>query len=196
MSFLRDLAGRWPYFVIAGVVLAFDQITKVLAHSHLRGSAAVEVIPGFFNLAYSRNRGGLFGYFSDLTDPWRTVLLTLLPLVAVGLITLFIARSEQTHRATRIGLGLILGGAVGNLIDRVARGEVIDFLDVYASSEGLAGWLIKTFGTAHWPTFNIADSAIDVGAGLLILDLFRPEPGAETELPESSAPAANTPDAS
>ena len=95
MSFLRELAGRWPYFVISGVILAFDQITKVLAHSHLRAAASVEVIPGFFNLAYSRNRGGLFGYFSDLTDPWRTILLTLLPLVAIGLImvsaqTLFI----------------------------------------------------------------------------------------------------------
>ena len=196
MSFLRELAGRWPYFVISGVILAFDQITKVLAHSHLRAAASVEVIPGFFNLAYSRNRGGLFGYFSDLTDPWRTILLTLLPLVAIGLITLFIVRSEQTHRATRIGLGLILGGALGNLIDRVVRGEVIDFLDVYASSEGLANWLIKTFGTAHWPTFNIADSAIVVGAGLLILDLFRPEPGAETDSPESSTPAANSADAS
>lgn len=179
MSFLRALAGRWPYFLIAGTILVFDQISKVLADTHLRGASVVEVVPGFFNLAYSRNRGGLFGYFSDLTDPWRTILLTLLPLVAIGLITLFITRSEQTHRATRIGLGLILGGAVGNLIDRVFRGEVIDFLDVYASSEGLSNWLMKTFGTAHWPTFNIADSAIVVGAGLLILDLFRPEPGTE-----------------
>lgn len=188
MSFLRTLAGRWPYFVIAGVVLALDQATKVLAHAHLRGAAVVEVIPGFFNLAYSRNRGGLFGYFSTLTDPWRTILLTLLPLVAVGLITVFIVRSEQTHRATRVGLGLILGGAVGNLIDRVFRGEVIDFLDVYASSQGLADWLIKTFGTAHWPTFNIADSAIVVGAGLLILDMFRPELRSETTSPESASP--------
>lgn len=187
MSFLRALAGRWPYFVIAGVVLALDQATKAMAHAQLRGASLVEVIPGFFNLTYSRNRGGLFGYFSTLTDPWRTILLTLLPLVAIGLITMFIVRAEQTHRATRVGLGLILGGAVGNLIDRVFRGEVIDFLDVYASSQGLADWLIKTFGTAHWPTFNIADSAIVVGAGLLILDLFRSEPAPETTSPESTA---------
>jgi len=190
MSFLRALAGRWPYFVIAGAVLALDQATKAMAHAQLRGASVVEVIPGFFNLTYSRNRGGLFGYFSTLTDPWRTILLTLLPLVAIGLITLFIVRAEQTHRATRVGLGLILGGAVGNLIDRVFRGEVIDFLDVYASSQGLADWLIKTFGTAHWPTFNIADSAIVAGAGLLILDLFRSEPEAETTSPESPASVA------
>jgi len=190
MSFLRTLAIRWPYFVIAGVVLVLDQATKVLAHTHLRGASVVEILPGFFNLAYSRNRGGLFGYFSNLTDPWRTVLLTLLPLVAIGLISWFIVRSDQTHRATRIGLGLILGGAVGNLIDRVFRGEVIDFLDVYASPEGLAGWLIRTFGTAHWPTFNIADSAIVVGAGLLILDIFRAQPDAEQNSPESTAPVS------
>jgi signal peptidase II len=195
MSFLRALASRWPYFVIAGVVLFLDQVTKVLAHAHLRGVSVVEIVPGFFNLTYSRNRGGLFGYFSNLADPWRTVLLTLLPLVAIGLITLFIVRSDDTHRPTRIGLGLILGGAVGNLIDRLFRGEVVDFLDVYASSESLADWLVRTFGTAHWPTFNIADSAIVVGAGLLILDLFRPEPSAEQASPESTAGVPGRPDA-
>ena len=195
MRFHRALASRWPYFVTAGVVLALDQATKVLAHAHLRGASAVEIVPGFFNLAYSRNRGGLFGYFSDLTDPWRTVLLTLLPLLAIGLIALFIVRSDETQRATRVGLGLILGGAVGNLIDRLFRGEVIDFLDVYASSEGLADWLIRTFGTAHWPTFNIADSAIVVGAGLLIVDIFRPQPAAEQNSPESTAPVSCNRDA-
>jgi signal peptidase II len=196
MSLVKALTVRWPYFLIAAGVLALDQITKALAHQHLRGTAAVEIIPGLFNLAYSRNRGGLFGYFSDLTDPWRTVLLTLLPLVAIVLIGFFIVRSEHNHPATRVGLGLILGGAVGNLIDRVLRGEVIDFLDVYASSDRLASWLIERFGTAHWPTFNVADSAIVVGAGLLILDLFRSEPGVEKNPPESIATASGNHDAS
>ncbi len=195
MSFFQALAQRWPYFVIAGVVLLLDQITKMLAHAHLRGASAVEIIPGLFNLVYSRNRGGLFGYFANLTDPWRTILLTLLPLIAIGLITLFIVRSDEAHRPTRIGLGLILGGAVGNLIDRLVRGEVIDFLDVYASSERLAAWLVKTFGTAHWPTFNVADSAIVVGAGLLILDMFRPVRDAEPAPPESASPVPGNHDA-
>ena len=73
---------------------------------------------------------------------------------------------------------------------------MVDFLDVYASSEGLSAWLIETFGTAHWPTFNIADSAIVIGAGLLILDLFRPEPGTEKQPPQSVAPASGNHDAS
>jgi signal peptidase II len=70
---------------------------------------------------------------------------------------------------------MILGGATGNLIDRVLRGEVVDFLDVYVSRGAFADWLLDRFGTTHWPTFNIADSAIVCGAGLLLLDVIRPE---------------------
>jgi signal peptidase II len=195
MKLTSALAARWPYFVLAGGVLVVDQATKLLAEARLRASTPVEIIPGLFNLAYSRNRGGLFGYFSDLGNPWRTLLLTLLPLVAVGLITLFIARSDDANRATRVGLGLILGGAVGNLIDRLFRGEVIDFLDVYASHQGLADWLVRTFGTAHWPTFNIADSAIVVGAGLLILDILRPQHDAATSATEATPVVSDNRDA-
>jgi signal peptidase II len=195
MSFLRDLAGRWPYFAIAAAVLALDQLTKILAHAYLRDASPVAIVPGLFNLSYSRNPGGLFGYFGDLGDPWRTLLLTLLPLVAIGLITVFIARSDLAHRTTRFGLGLILGGAVGNLIDRLFRGEVVDFFDVYASSQGLADWLVDKFSTAHWPTFNVADSAIVVGACLLILDMFRTQPGEIAAASNGTAPAAENRDA-
>lgn len=169
---------RWPYFAMSLAILAVDQMTKVLAHEYLRGSPAVPIVPGLFNLSYSRNPGGLFGYFGNLADPWRSVLLTLLPIVAIGLIGMFLMRSVDPYRTTRLGLASILGGAVGNLVDRILRGEVVDFLDVYASSPSLADWLVRTFGTAHWPTFNIADSCIVVGAGLLILDMLRRDPPA------------------
>jgi signal peptidase II len=96
-------------------------------------------------------------------------------------------RSDGAHRLTRLGLGAILGGALGNLVDRVVRGEVVDFLDVYASTPSLADWLVRTFGTAHWPTFNVADSCIVVGAGLLILETFRPQPRT-AEAPSRAAP--------
>jgi signal peptidase II len=132
------------------------------------------VISGFFNLAYSRNRGGLFGYFSTLDDPWRFLLLLLFPIVAIVLIAVFLAKTDEPDRSTLFGLALILGGATGNLVDRVARGEVVDFLDVYASWQPLESWFLNIFGTAHWPTFNIADSAIVVGACLLVLDILRP----------------------
>jgi len=191
MSWRRALASRWPYFSVALIILVVDQTTKVLAHAYLRGSSAVPIVPGFFNLSYSRNRGGLFGYFGSLADPWRSVLLTVLPVVAIVLIAAFLVRSDVAHRTTRLGLASILGGAVGNLVDRVVRGEVVDFLDVYASMPRLADWLVRTFGTAHWPTFNVADSCIVIGAGLLILDMLRPEAqAAAVRGDDAASPAA------
>lgn len=174
MTLADGLRNRRPYFLVALAVFAVDQATKILADRFLAGRAPVEIVPGFFNLAYSRNRGGLFGYFSSLDDPWRLLLLTVVPLVAVGVIAIFLAKTDEPDRSTLAGLGLILGGAAGNLVDRVVRGEVVDFLDAYASHEGIAAWLVNRFGTAHWPTFNVADSAIVCGAALLLLDVFRP----------------------
>lgn len=195
MTLRQAMLRRRGYFALAASVLLLDQITKALAHGLLRGrgietcrnvpvrsvaadvGGCIEIVPEFFNLWYSRNPGGLFGYFGNWPDPWRSMFLTLVPVVAVAVISVFLARAEDEDRATMLGLGLILGGAVGNLIDRLIRGEVVDFLDAYASFElmpGFAGWLQETFGTVHWPTFNLADSAIVVGVGLLMLDIVRP----------------------
>ena len=174
MSFSVTRQGRGVYFVIAAVVLVLDQATKILVHAYLRDRGPVPIIPDFFSLWYSLNSGGLFGYFSDWPHPWRIALLTLLPTLAVILIGTYLARGNETDRVTLSGLGLILGGAVGNLVDRVVRGEVVDFLDVYVAPSRLASWLIDLFGTAHWPTFNVADSAIVVGAGCLIVRIVRP----------------------
>lgn len=175
MKLLASFAARKYYFLSSAVVLFVDQVTKILADSLLKGRAPVEIIPGFLNLWYSRNRGGLFGFFGNYDEPWRTALLTLFPLIAIVAIALFLAKTDEPDRSTLFGLAMILGGAAGNLIDRIFRGEVVDFLDVYASSRSLADWLISQFGTNHWPTFNIADSAIVVGACLLILDILRPD---------------------
>jgi signal peptidase II len=181
MSLIGDLAVRKRYFGFAAVIIVLDQATKIAAHALLPGREAVEVIPGFMNLAYSRNPGGLFGLFGTWSTAWRTTLLTLLPIAAVILIGLFLARTREQDRRTMFGMAMILGGATGNLIDRVFRGEVVDFLDVYAPGRFLSDWFVKQFGTAHWPTFNIADSAIVLGAGLLILDILRPGQPAEPE---------------
>jgi len=174
VSLMGRFAARRGYFLVSACVLVLDQLTKVVAHAWLRPRGTLSVIPGFFNLAYSRNRGGLFGYFSTLDDPWRFLLLLLFPVVAIVLIAVFLAKTDEPDRSTLFGLSLILGGATGNLVDRVARGEVVDFLDVYASWQPLESWFLNLFGTAHWPTFNIADSAIVVGACLLVLDILRP----------------------
>jgi signal peptidase II len=175
MSLTAGFGARRGYFLLSLAVLVADQASKLAAHQYLRGRAPVEIIPDFFSLWYSRNPGGLFGSFRDWAGPTRFVLLTLLPIVAIVFIANFLARSRACDRPTLFGLALILGGAGGNLIDRLLRGEVIDFLDVYVTSSRFAEWLVARFGTSHWPTFNVADSSIVVGACLLLLSIVRPQ---------------------
>ena len=176
MSSAGLLRTRRGYFALSLGVLVLDQLTKLLAHQALSDRVPVDIVPNFFRLWYSRNPGGLFGSFRDWNGPWRFVLLTLLPTAAVVLISVFLARTRAADRPTLFGLSLILGGAVGNLIDRLFRGEVIDFLDVYIPPSKVAERLVSWFGTAHWPTFNLADSSIVIGASLLLISIFRPLP--------------------
>jgi signal peptidase II len=177
---------RRNYFFVSAAVFAVDQVSKIAAEAWLRSGPPVQVVPGFLNLAYSRNRGGLFGYFSTLDDPWRFALLTFFPALAIVMIALFLAKTQEPDRATLFGLALILGGASGNLLDRVVRGEVVDFLDAYASWRPLEAWCLERFGTAHWPTFNVADSAIVTGALLLVLDVVRPSRRVEVGEPDAA----------
>jgi signal peptidase II len=168
------LRARRGYYVLSLAVLLVDQATKLLAHRYLPERGAVEIVPGFFSLWYSRNPGGLFGSFREWSAAPRFLLLTILPLVAVAFIVAYLGRMREADRPTLLGLALILGGATGNLIDRLARGEVIDFLDVYLVDSAAADWLVRQFGTSHWPTFNVADSSIVVGASLLLLSVLFP----------------------
>lgn len=174
MSLRDEFRNRRGYFLAAAIAVALDQATKLAAVAWLQGKGQVPVIPGFLNLWFSTNRGGLFGYFGNLDEPWRAILLVGMPLVFVVGMILFLARTDEPDRATLFGLAMMLGGAIGNLIDRTFRGEVVDFLDVYASSPRMASFFVERFGTVHWPTFNVADSAIVVGAVLLLIDVFRP----------------------
>lgn len=188
MSLAASLRSRRSYFLLSLGVLLLDQASKWGADRLLTREGPRTIVPGVLNLWYSRNRGGLFGYFSEWGDPWRSVLLTLFPLVAIALIAWFLARADEQSRSTLAGLSLILGGAAGNLVDRVLRGEVVDFVDVYASWTPVADWLLERFGTVHWPTFNLADSAIVIGALLLVLDILRPEHAGEAPAGESAQP--------
>ena len=169
------MSPRTRDFAIAGLVILLDQATKAWASTHYQ--VPVPVIPGFFRLALSHNTGALFGMFAALGDPWRSILLTLIPVFAVSGIAWLIWRSDPSESSSRLALSLILGGAIGNLIDRVTYGHVIDFIDVYWSSPPLSDWLVSTFGTNRWPTFNVADSGLTIGAALLLFDLFFQRPG-------------------
>jgi len=145
---------------LAAGVLAVDQWTKMVVLSRMRPGDTVPVLEGLFQFRFIINRGGLFGVFRDLPDFWRTMLFTGVPLVAsVGLL-FFLIRTPATQVFLRSGLALILGGAIGNLTDRLRLGYVVDFLDVFVKGH-------------HWPAFNVADSAICMGVGLILLDAVR-----------------------
>lgn len=148
----------WPAFL----VIILDQMTKLAVVRALRPYDAISVIPGFFNLVHVRNPGIAFGLLSQLGTAWSTLLLSAITTAAVILLILWFTRLAGGDHRAAFALSLIIGGAVGNLIDRVRLGEVVDFLDLYV-------------GSFHWPAFNVADSAVTVGTLWLALTiLFNP----------------------
>lgn len=156
---------------LSGSVIIADRLTKMAAVAWLDPVRSVPVIPGFFDLTLVRNPGGVFGLMRDLSEGVRSAIFTLVPALVIVAIAFYAWRLPQSQRLTRAALSLVLGGALGNLIDRIRFGHVIDFLDVYWREH-------------HWPAFNIADSAICVGVGLMLFEgLFMksPEPDGAAE---------------
>jgi signal peptidase II len=152
----------YPFLVSAGV-FALDRITKQIIRDHVSFWDNHPVIPGFFSIVHTENRGAAFGLFAESTSEWRTFFLIALAVAVMLLITTLLVQPwrgglSATHML-RTGLALVLGGATGNVYDRVLRGAVTDFLEFY-------------FGSYQFPTFNVADSAITIGAGLLLLDMW------------------------
>lgn len=145
------------------VALPLDQATKLAVDRHLSYSDRVEVIEGFFYLTHVRNTGAAFGLFADGDPMLRLIFFVGISIVAVGIIGSFFLKLAPGDRLPSFALGLILAGAVGNLIDRVSRGEVIDFLH------------FRLWRDFTWPDFNVADSCIVVGVGLLLLELLASE---------------------
>jgi len=141
-------------------VLLLDQAAKAVVVRALPEMAGRPVVPGLFNLVHVRNRGMAFGLLNEAHSSLPTLLLAAASLAVMGFLAVWLWRERAAARAPRIALGLILGGAAGNLIDRLRYREVVDFLDVY-----WRGW--------HWPAFNLADAAITVGGLLLVLTLLR-----------------------
>jgi signal peptidase II len=136
--------------VVAGLVVLADQITKALIWKYLPYHQSVTVIAGFFDLTHIHNPGGAFGIMANMGESVRTVVFLLASSLAVGLIFYFYKKTPPSFIFLAIGFALIFGGAIGNLVDRVRLGVVVDFLDIY-------------IGKYHWPAFNVADSAITVG---------------------------------
>ena len=164
-----SFTGKAPYGLLALAVLAVDQWSKWLVEAHLHLHTSIPVLPGFFNLNHVRNTGVAFGMFAT-TDGSSSPGLIAVTALALGAVLLYFRLVPRQERRLLVAVSLVLGGAVGNLLDRLAAGAVTDFLDFY-------------LGDRHWPAFNLADTAISVGIGLLILDslLHRAQP---TEIPD------------
>ncbi len=150
----------WVLLIFCFGILVLDQWTKSLIIQKLLLYQKVEVIQGFFNILHVRNTGGAFGIFGGDKGGLGSILFVVVSLVAVGVIVFLFIRIKEDEKTLALSFSLILSGAIGNLIDRLRYGEVIDFLDFYLSS-------------THWPTFNVADSAICIGIGLMALELLK-----------------------
>ena len=144
---------KWLW--VSTVVLLLDQASKLQIDSSMHLYDSIALLP-FFNLTYVHNTGAAFSFLSD-AGGWQRWLFAGLAIVMSSAIGIWLSRLQQHETFMAIALALVLGGAIGNLIDRIAYGYVIDFLDVY-------------YLTWHWPAFNIADSAICVGVGLMLLE--------------------------
>jgi len=150
------------HLLIAIAIVALDRLTKWAIVKTIMLEDAVSIIPGFFRLTHLENTGAAFSLFAESTSPFKTALLVAFSLAALAVVGFLLWRSRSDYNITTLSLSLILGGAVGNLWDRLADGMVTDFLDFYV-------------GMHHWPPFNIADSAIVVGALLLLSRMLRNE---------------------
>jgi len=142
---------------IMGIVLILDQYTKHFVDTHIRKHEIVTVIPGFFNLTNVRNPGAAFGILSGIHGAWRSIFFISITLTALIVIAVLIRKTHE--RLLIFAFSLIAGGAIGNVIDRVRYGEVVDFIQ----------WYVKSY---YWPSFNVADSAISIGVGLLAIDMI------------------------
>lgn len=178
---MRRNPRKVDYLFLSLGILVLDQWTKWLVEVHLPHSASHPVVPGFLNLTHVKNTGVAFGLFASQGSNGGAWLLVVMGLVALAAVFLYFHFAPARNRLLLSSLALIVGGAVGNLVDRLASGAVTDFVDVYV-------------GTYHWPAFNVADSAITVGIGLMIVDSFRPHHRARQQEAQEEPDA--TPDAS
>ncbi len=148
------------FLILSALVVGLDRLSKWYIDSTMSLHDSYPIIDGLFNITYVRNPGAAFGFLSNALPLFRSGFLIVVSTAAIAMILCYLARNRSAGTLLVTALSLIVGGAAGNLIDRVLFGNVIDFLDFYLSSY-------------HWPAFNVADSAISIGAVLLIIELFR-----------------------
>lgn len=161
----------------AGFIIALDQLTKIYVHTQFQLGESIQIIPGYFDLTYVRNTGAAFGIFRDAQETFRTIFFLSMPPVAVAVILYILHGLPDKERLQVFALSGVFAGAIGNYIDRLRFGYVIDFLDAH--------WQHK----AHWPAFNVADMAIVGGVGLLFIAFYK-EAQLEKLAKKTSSPKA------
>jgi signal peptidase II len=170
------------YLLLIAAVVGLDQLTKAVVVRSIGLHDYVPLVDGLLSLSHVRNHGAAFGLLSDWNLPYQSLLLSVLSLAALGAIATYFMRLPTTARLPRLALALVLGGAVGNVIDRLRLGYVVDFVHVY-------------WREYQWPDFNVADSAITIGVALLVIDILsspETEPqGAATGI-DTATPAGRT----
>jgi signal peptidase II len=148
-----------PELLIAAIIVVLDQATKAVVRARLPLHESVTVVEGFFDFTHVRNTGAAFGMLNNIDFPYKPAVMVLVALIALAAVASYALTLPASQRLARFGLALILGGAIGNLIDRATMGYVIDFVDVY-------------WRGVHFWAFNVADSAITVGVVLMLLDVM------------------------
>ena len=153
------LASRRLEIIVALTVVVLDQVTKAMIRPRLALHQSIEVIPGFLDLTRVHNTGAAFGMLNSVDFPMKTLVLSLVAAIALGGVAWYAATVPLGDRLARVGIAGVLGGAIGNLIDRATAGYVLDFVDAYWNQ-----W--------HFWAFNVADAAISVGVVFMILDIL------------------------
>jgi signal peptidase II len=150
---------RKYHFLISLFIVALDRVTKWTVARRLSLHDSIQIIPGFFRIIHAENPGAAFGIFADSPSQWKLGMLIGFSIIALVIVSAMLWKNSHTMTSTGIGLALILGGAAGNLWDRLVSHQVVDFLLFYV-------------GPHQWPAFNVADSAIVAGAGLLVIEIM------------------------
>lgn len=172
-------AGKVWYLLITAVVLAIDQLTKYMVSTRFtEDSPGTDVIPGFFKISYTENPGIAFGMLNQENVRW---ILVAVSVIAILVVVYYMARAASSSRLLMLSLALLAAGIAGNLIDRIRLGRVIDFIELY----------YKSF---HWPVFNVADTAITIGAALMAIELFIAPQADKATAPEAGeSPITDSP---
>jgi signal peptidase II len=155
---LRIILMKNKYYLIALLILAIDHVTKLIARANLGYGQVVDIVPGYLRLSFVRNSGVAFGIFDRVQSAWKPYILGAMAIIALTVIVFYSTRMPRDRILMQVALAVTMGGILGNFLDRVFRGYVIDFIEFH---------IHESF---YWPNFNVADSAITVGIALLLID--------------------------